>query len=206
MKTIGQIIKDARTEKKYSIAYLEGITKIKSGFIDSIEKEKWEKLPPFPTVLGFVKSLSSPLGVDPKMSVAVLRRDYPPKKLSINPKPDVSSKFTWSPKLTFAIGVGAILAVIFGYLIFQYIHFISPPSLTVESPKEGQAVTGNSVTVFGETETDAKITVNDQPVLVDDNGNFSTAIGITKNTSEIDVIAVSRSGKATEIRRRIQVE
>lgn len=206
MKTIGQIIKDARIGKSYSIVHLEEVTKIKSGFIDAIEREKWSELPPFPTVLGFVKSLSTTLDIDPKMSVAVLKRDYPPKKLSINPKPDVSSKFVWSPKLTFAIGVGAVLVVIFGYLIFQYIHFISPPHLTLESPKEGQIVTGNSVAVFGATETDAKILVNDQPVLVDDNGNFSASIGVTRDTSEIDVVAVSRSGKSTEIKRKITVQ
>lgn len=206
MKTIGQIIKDARVGKSYSIVHLEEVTKIKSGFIEAIELEKWDKLPPFPTVLGFVKSLSTTLDIDPKMSVAVLKRDYPPKKLSINPKPDVSSVFTWSPKLTFAIGVGLILTVIFGYLIFQYIHFISPPHLTVESPKEGQVVTGNSVAVFGVTETDAKIYVNDQPVLVDDNGNFSTSIGVSKDTKEVDVVSTSRSGKSTLVKRKITVQ
>ena len=163
-------------------------------------------MPPFPTVLGFVKSLSAALDVDPNMAVAVLKRDYPPKKLNINPKPDVSNKFVWSPKLTFAIGVGIILVVVLGYLAFQYSHFISPPDLTIESPKEGQIVAGNSVLVFGSTETDAKIIVNNQPVLVSDDGKFSVSIGVTKETREIDIVAVARSGKMTEVKRTIAVQ
>jgi cytoskeletal protein RodZ len=206
MKTIGQIIKEARLKKKLSLKKVEDITKIKSSFIWAIEKEKWEILPPFPTVLGFVKSLSLILDVDEKMAVAVLKRDYVPKKLDINPRPDVGSRFIWSPKLTFALGVGAVALVTLGYLVFQYVRFISPPSLTVESPKEGQIIKGSDVLVFGSTDSDAKITVDNQPVLVDQEGKFSVSIGIIQNTKEIDVVAVSRSGKSTTIRRTIVVE
>lgn len=206
MQTIGQILKSARVAKKYSLWRVEEMTKIKSSFIDALEKQRWEKLPPFPTVLGFVKSIAGAVGVNEKTAVAVLKRDYPPKSLSINPKPDVSNKKTWSPKATFVTGVGVVLLVIFGYLIFQYIHFVSPPSLSVESPKENQEITSGFVTVFGTTETDVKLTVNNQPVLVDDDGKFSAEIAVTKETKEVDVIATSRSGKSTEVHRTIKVK
>lgn len=206
MKTISQILKDARIEKKYSLAHLEGLTKIKLSFIDAIEKEKWESLPPFPTVLGFVKSLANTLEVDSKMAVAVLKRDYPPKKLKINPKPDVSDKFTWSPKLTFALGVSVIIIILFGYLTFQYVHFVSPPTLSVDSPKENQNIIGGDVIVFGTTDTDAKITVNDQPVVVSDDGKFSVDLNVNSSTKEIDITASSRSGKITQVRRTIKVQ
>jgi cytoskeletal protein RodZ len=206
MKTVGQTLKDARIAKSYSLMHLEGMTKIKSGFIDSIEKEKWEALPPFPTVLGFVKNLSTALEIDPNLAVAVLKRDYPPKKLKINPKPDVSAKFAWSPKLTFVVGVLVILLMLFGYLIFQYIHFISPPRLNVDSPKENQVVVGDSVTVFGSTDGDAKIIVNNQPVEVSDDGKFSVNLNVVKETKEIVIAASSRSGKVTTVRRTINVQ
>jgi cytoskeletal protein RodZ len=206
MKTVGQTLKEARITKSYSLKHLEGITKIKSDFIDSIEKEKWEALPPFPTVLGFVKNLSTALEIDPNLAVAVLKRDYPPKKLKINPKPDVSAKFAWSPKLTFVVGVLVILLMLFGYLIFQYIHFISPPRLNVDSPKENQVVVGDSVTVFGSTDGDAKIIVNNQPVAVSDEGKFSVNLNIVKETKEIVIAASSRSGKTTIVSRKITVQ
>jgi cytoskeletal protein RodZ len=206
MKTIGQILKDARITKSYSLMHLEGITKIKSGFIDLIEKEKWEGLPPFPTILGFVKSLSTTLGVDPKMAVAVLKRDYPPKKLKITPKPDLASRFTWNPKFTFIVGVSAVLLILFGYFTFQYIHFISPPSLSVDSPKENQVVVGNSVTVFGSADDDAKVLVNNQPVDISSDGKFSVRLDITKETKEVVITASSRSGKTTTVSRKILVQ
>lgn len=205
MNTIGQIIKDARLRKKYSLARLEEITKIRKSFLEAIEKEKWDVLPSFSTVLGFVKSLSTALEIDTNLAVAILKRDYPPRKLNINPKPDVSEKFTWSPKLTFVAGVIIALAVIFGYLGFQYYRFISPPSLSVVSPKENQIVKGGNVLVFGSTDSDSKITVNNQPVIVNDNGKFSLSLEVAPQTKEINIVAVSRSGKSTTIRRTIDV-
>ena len=206
MKTIGLILKEARIAKKVSFSNIEEITKIKSSFIEAIEEEKWESLPPFPTVLGFVKSIAGAIDVDEKMAAAVLKRDYPPQKLRVLPKPDVSNKFAWSPKLTFAIGVASVLVILFGYLTFQYIHFISPPRLRVESPKEDQIVNGNSVTVFGSTDVDAKITVNNQPVEVSTDGKFSVSLDVVPETHQIVVQASSRSGKVTTVSRTIKVE
>jgi cytoskeletal protein RodZ len=206
MRTIGQIIKTARIDKRLSLKDLEDVTKIKTSFIDSIEKENWQTLPSFTTVLGFVKSISAALGVDEKTAVAFLKRDYPPKKLNINPKPDAFSKFSWSPKLTFIVGIAAVILIVLGYLTFQYIRFISPPGVSVESPVEGQTVTGASMMVFGSTDPDAKITVNDQPVLVDQDGKFSTEIGVTPSTNKITIVAVSRSGKERTISRKITVQ
>ena len=206
MHTIGQILKNARVSKSFSLNYVEKVTKIKASFIDAIEEEKWDQLPPFPTVLGFVKSISAALNVDSKMAVAVLKRDYPPKKLRVSPKPDVGAKFVWSPKLTFALGVGLVLLLIFGYLGFQYVHFISPPSLTIESPKDGQIISGGNVNVFGTTDIDAKIVVNNQPVLVSEDGKFSVSLDVSPSTKEIDITASSRSGKMIEVRRKIEVE
>jgi len=206
MKTIGQILGNARTNKKYSYQKLEKITKIKSSFIVAIEDENWQTLPGFATVLGFVKSISSALDIDEKMAVAVLKRDYPPKKISINPNPDISSKPSWNPKLTFKLGVGLVVLIILGYLTFQYVKFISPPRVEVVSPIEGQLVDGDFVLVFGSTETDVKITVDNQPVLIDKDGKFSTNIEISPNTTKIIIRAISRSGKETVIERKIEVQ
>lgn len=205
MKTIGTILKNARVEKNYSLEQIEKITKIRQSFVKKIEAEKWEELPPFPTVLGFVKSLASAISIDPGTAAAVLKRDYPPKKITISPKPDIRAKPGFGPKIAFFIGVAAILLMLVGYLVFQYQKFVSPPGLKLESPKDQQVVSGDTVLVFGSTDRDAKITVNNQPVLVNLDGKFSVSIDIVESTTEIVVKAFSRSGKETEIKRKIKV-
>lgn len=206
MKTIGQILKNARVEKKLSINDLEDVTKIKTSFLRSIENEDWASLPAFPVVLGFVKSISGVLLLDENTTVAVLKRDYPPKKLTINPRPDISDKkMVWGPKTTFFAGIFLIVVAVAGYLGYQYYKFISPPVIRLESPKENQVVAGNSVLVFGSTDTDAKITVNNQPVLVDEKGKFKVELGVGKATFEVVVKAISRTGKESVVSRKINL-
>lgn len=203
MKSIGQRLEEARSEKRLSKEKLEKETKIKASFIEAIEKEEWEKLPDFPVVQGFVKSIAQTLGMDEKGAVALLRRDYPPKDLKVNPEPDVSDKFTWNPRLTFFVGVAVVTIAILSYLGYEYYQFLSPPTLDVSEPREEEVVESNVLTVVGSTDPESTLRVNNQPVLVEDDGSFTTEIEISQETDEIIVRAVSRSGKETVIRRKI---
>lgn len=203
MKGIGEVIKEKRTKKRYSLDRLGKETKIKKEFIKAIERESWEDLPEFPVLVGFVKNIAGVLKINPAQIVAFLRRDYPPKSLRINPKPDVGGKFTWSPRLTFLVGTVAVLLFIFGYLVFQYVKFINPPPLEVESPKEGQVVGETTLKVVGKTSPEATLKVNNQLVLVDEDGGFVAEVEIFEGTKEIVVEASSRSGKETVVHRKI---
>ena len=206
MITVGQILKDARQKKKLSLSAVEKQTKIKKEFIELIESNSWDKLPEFPVVSGFVKNLAVFLGLSSENTNAFLRRDYPPKKLFINPKPDIESKFTWSPKLTFAIGIAALSLLVLGYLGFEYTKFIKPPDLEITSPKDNEVVVSEIVKVMGKTTTDVTLTINNQPIILDQEGKFQTEIKITKDTKELKFVAVSRSGKTTEKLINISVE
>jgi hypothetical protein len=93
--------------------------------------------------------------------------------------------------------------MILSYLGYEYYQFRSPPVLKVFSPPENQEVNTNIVEVLGETEPDATLRVNNQPVLVEEDGQFKTNIEINDKTEEIIVRAISRSGKETLIRRKI---
>src|SRR3990167_5644972 len=203
MKTIGNIIKESRLRKKISISHLENETKIKKEFLQAIENENWGVLPDLPVVTGFVKSIASVLSLNENQLTAMLRRDYPPKKLAINPRPDVSDRFTWTPRFTFFAAAGAIFVFFLGYLIFQYKSFVTPPVLSVSRPKEGAIVITGTVRVEGETDPNATVKVNNQPVLVADAGNFSVDIEIYEGTGEIVVVATSRTGRETTVRRTI---
>lgn len=206
MRTIGVIIREARAQKRYSRSKLEEITKIKTGFIEALEKEDWEHLPEYPVIQGFVRNIADALKLNQKSLIAILRRDYPPKILRINPKPDVATKFLWSPRLTFILGIFVVSLMILGYLIFQYVSFITPPKIKVDSPIEGQVVRERELKVVGAVEKEATVLVNNQPAMVDDQGNFSATIEIFEGTEEVLVQATKRSGKVSIVHRKIKPE
>jgi cytoskeletal protein RodZ len=206
MRTIGQFLRASRLSQNLSLEDLSHETRIKKEFIASIEKEEWFKLPEYPVVVGFVKNIASSLALDRTQAIALLRRDYPPKKLAIAPKPDVGREFHWSPRLTFLVGVASVSLLVLGYLGFQYKKFISPPVLIVNEPKEGQQILSSPVEVKGRTDSEATLKVNNQPVIPLENGEFVTEVEVTNETREIVVKSRSRSGKETEVKKTIQVE
>jgi transcriptional regulator with XRE-family HTH domain len=206
MTSVGEYLKRERKRYKYSLAELSRNTKIRRTYIEYIEKESWEKLPEFPVVQGFVKSISTHLGIDKKQAVALLRRDYPPKKLSINPKPDVSDKVKWNPKLAFTVGVFGVVFLVFGYLVYQYFNFTAPPNLVLERPREGEKVLVSQLVVEGVTDPDATVKVNNQPILVDEDGSFFGEIEVFEGTKEVVAISRSRAGKEEVVERTINVE
>ncbi len=206
MKTIGKIIKEARSKKKISRQKLERLIKIKREFIENLEAGRWEALPEYPVVVGFVKNISSALSLNEKSMMAILRRDYPPKILPINPKPDLSESFKWNPHLTFIAGVALVSILVLGYLLFQYFSFIQSPPLEVTAPQEGEIVTSETITVEGRTDPDATIVVNNQPTLVGEDGKWRAEIEVFEGTEEVKVVARSRSGKETIVSRKIKPE
>lgn len=207
MKTIGYYLKQVRLARKLTIAALSRKTHIKNEFLRALEAENWAALPEYPVVLGFIKSIAGFLDIDEQKTIALLRRDYPPEKVSkLAPKPDIKKEFAWSPKLTFFLGIFAIVLLIVGYLGVQYFQFTRPPQLDVTDPVENQVIVTRSYVVKGQTEKDASVKVNNQPVVVKEDGSFETEIELNETTKVIYVEAISRSGKKSEISRLIEVK
>ena len=206
MITIGRFLKEGRIKKKYSKEKLGEITKIKIDFIDAIEQEIWHKLPERPVVAGFIKNISTTLGINQKQAIALFRRDYPPSILKINPKPDVTNKLLLSPRFTFIIATIMVVVAISTYLLFQYISFMKPPQVEIFAPRENQEITLNKVIVEGSTDPEASVSVNNQPTIVGKDGKFTVEIEIFGGTEEIIVSAKSRSGKESVISRKINVD
>jgi hypothetical protein len=207
MKTIGILLKEGRLKKNYSLERVEEETKIKKEFIRAIEKENWKALPEYAVVLGFVKNIANFIGLDSKEALALLRRDYPPNKnIQINPKPDLKESFKWGPKLTFLLGTAAVSLLVVSYLVFQYVKFKSPPSLQVYEPVDNAIIKTTDLKVTGKVDPEASLKINNQPVIVENDGSFTGDIEISKDTYEIEIKAISRSGKETKIYRKIKPE
>lgn len=210
MKTIGEYLISARKNKGISIHELSEKTKIRTGFLKALEREKWSELPEFSVVTGFVKSVAGELDMPREQVVALLRRDYPSTRSArsgqVLPRSEIKREFRVSPQLTFFFGVALVILVIAGYLVAQYISFVRPPELRVDSPTEGQIILTRELTVSGTTSVNTTVIVNTQPALVAQDGAFATTIEIDENTSKVEVVATSRAGKETRVTRTIKPE
>lgn len=204
MTTVGELLGQARRKKKISIRALSRTTRIKEGFLRAIEAGAWQNLPDFAVTAGFVRNFAQSVGVAADFAQALLRRDYPQRTESAKPLELKLEPRFWTPKTTLFVVTGLTVLILAGYLVRQYLIFTAAPPLQIFQPQQNQEVQGQEVEVRGRTSPQATVRVNNQPVLVDENGNFQTQVILGGDqTSIIIVRSESRGGKTTE--RQIQV-
>jgi cytoskeletal protein RodZ len=201
MKTVGEILKKARTDKHISLESVSQRTKINLRYLKAIEDNRFSDLPASAFTKGFMRNYALSIDLNPEHILAVFRRDYDQdEKGRIIPrgitKPLNASQRAFNPTTT-AILLSAVASLIItGFFIWQIIDFRSAPSLTVSEPSD-QLQTTSPVTVTGKTNPEATITVNNRPVTVREDGAFSTSLPLSPGEHTLVVSARSRNNKTT---------
>ena len=91
--------------------------------------------------------------------------------------------------------VSLVLIIIGGYSIFQAKNIIAGPTLKIDSPANGATLTQNIVYVKGTTKNISRITLNDSPIFVDEDGLFGEKIIVSSGYSVIKLSVTDRFGR-----------
>ena len=85
-----------------------------------------------------------------------------------------------------------------------------PPTLTVNSPTEGMVTNNSTLVVSGVTNdaTSSPVTlkVNNQPVEVQENGQWSTTIALSEGENTITIVATDSAGKTSTVTRHVTLD
>ena len=205
MRTVGQLLKEERQKKGFTLEQIERSTKIRFKFLTAIDADDYKLLPALPYIQGFIKNYSDFLGLRTTTTLALFRRQFANKEQ--NRETHVEQPLTepiWRPtpnKVLFTL-ILFIVLLLFGYFFIQYQALHSPPPLTIESPKEDLVTKEAVIAVFGVTDHDATITFNKVPILVHEDGKFYKDISLALGSNTLEIISTSRVGeKTTNIRR-----
>jgi cytoskeletal protein RodZ len=209
MVKLGPRLHALRTQKKLSIDEVSQAIKIKPVFLTAIEKGEYHKLPSPAYAQGFVRNYATYLGLSRAEITALFKREFDEKKAyKVLPDALVTSGDFPLHRLRIQqslIVAGAILLLFLGYLFFQYRAAFIPPSLTITSP-QADSTTSKEITVSGTADSTASVYVNNQPVTVTSNGEFSKRLTLFPGNTTISVRAENRFGKETVVQRNIIVK
>lgn len=199
MKTIGEILKNARLLKKITLEEVEKQTKIRKKFLIAFEENDFSKLPEFIFSRGFLKNYSEFLDLSPGPLIAVFRRQSKEEKAEFLPKAaakdtnELPIKIT--PKIT-AVFVSTLLIGIFVfYLLLQLLSFIGKPGLKIYSPKNNLIVKTEIIEIKGKTDPEGKLFINGQEITIMAAGSFSEKINLNKGENKIIIVAKNKAGK-----------
>lgn len=211
MRTVGEILKKARLEKKLNFEDIEKSTKIRKKFLLALEENAWEKLPSLPYIKGFIRNYSIFLGLKPDEMVAIFRRNFQEhEKTGILPSglthPLDEPAFHFTPQVGLAGIIAVFLLLFFGYLFLQFRSYTNPPNLNIIKPAEGEIFSTGKIQVAGKTDEDAVISVNNQKIALTQNGEFTTALLLSPGVNSIIIESTSKYGKTRTVTRTIQVK
>ena len=204
--TLGEKLKKLRGEKRIALGEVSRVTKIRVEYLQCLEDGKYDELPADVYVRGFLKSYADFLGVDEHSLVKLfekekgikknLEKGKNPVKTDSKVAPNISA-FIFTPKKIVLFFVALIVFGAFFYLYREAGSLTDTPRLIILSPEQNSQVEKNSVSLEGKTDKDASVYVNDQLVLVDDNGKFKEDISLQAGINVIRVRAVNKFQKET---------
>lgn len=205
--TLGEKLKKMRSDKRVSLNEISRATKIRVEYLQWLEEGKYDELPADVYVRGFLKSYGEFLGVDENNLVRLyekekgikrnLEKGKTPKKESLKIKPINISAFVFTPKKFAFFFAATVVFLAFFYLYREAGSLTDTPRLVVLSPNPNLIMEGNSVMLEGKTDKDARVFVNDQLVLVDDEGKFQEEISLQSGINVIHIRAVNKFQKET---------
>ena len=97
-----------------------------------------------------------------------------------------------------AIIITLFLISLFGYGAFEVWAYAMGPKIVVSSPANGVAVSESLISISGQGKNTKGITLNDRPIVVDEQGNFSEKILLSYGYNVLELKALDRFGKKTE--------
>jgi cytoskeletal protein RodZ len=208
--TLGQRLKKAREDAGLTLRKFAEISKIQTRYPEYIEEGRYEKLPAFVYIHGFLKKYSQILNLPFKELIQQYQNEIEAvsaAKKEVIGLPSLSSpKVVITPKkLKWAAIIIVILAIL-GYFIYQLDYLIAPPKLILEYPAQDLTINNSSIKISGQAEYSAKLTINGQQIFVDNNSRFSQEINLSPGLNTLQIEATNRFGKTSKITRFINVQ
>lgn len=199
-KTLAEILKKARKDKKFSILDAEIGTKVRAKFLTALEEGNWQVLPQDIYVRGFVLAyakfleLSIPPVLEQYEKEAKIRRGSTTAKISYN-QPLKERRVLITPKVLAYAGLSIFFISLFSYIVFQVLNFAGNPNLKIVSPSNNLVIENDSVDLIGVTDTDTIVIVNNENVSVSEEGKFSLKLKLHSGVNVIKVRAVNKVKK-----------
>lgn len=203
-QTLGEKLKKIREDAGVSINEIAKATKVRKRYLEMIEEEKFDSLPPDVYVRGFLNSYAKYLGIESSDVLRLYEKESGIQKNIKNVrKPKKRKKRFQMPSIVVTPNILAmfffvlIVAVGIVYFYREVGKFSQEPRLVITHPSNNLSIESSSVDIVGISDKDSHVTINNQPVFVNDDGEFRENISLQKGVNELEVRSVNKFDNET---------
>lgn len=197
----GLLLKKARKKKKISLDEAEISTTVRKKYLRAFEEEDFSNMPDNVYALGYLKKYCDFLDIKTDEIVSQFRQtgNYVKNNLDlINPKKITDFRFVFTPRILLVSCVFAAVFIFVGYIWLQFKVFTSAPPLKILSPSDQAYVTKDVINVAGLTDEGAKLTINSEPIRLDEDGKFQTDIKLQDGVNTIEIVSENKIKKQSK--------
>ncbi|MFZ2299844.1 MAG: helix-turn-helix domain-containing protein [Candidatus Moraniibacteriota bacterium] len=201
--TLGEKLKKLRSDFRMSLSEISKITKIQVKYLEYLENGQYDKLPADVYVRGFLRSYARYLNIDEGALIKLYEREC---NIQANLNRDVAKKtFTVknldisalviTPRSIVIMMIFLLVGGAFLYLYREFRSFAGVPRLVILAPANGAVVEASEVIVQGKTDKGARVSINNQPVFVGIDGEFSDKLILQPGLNTVTVVSINRFDK-----------
>jgi len=197
MLSVGEILKKERLNQGLTYPDIEKKIKVREKYLRALEKNDWDFFSSKIYITGILKNYSRLLNLDEKKILAFFRRDYE-KKDDVKFKQKISQKYL-TPETRQVLRNGLVGLVIFFFVYFGYqlMLYLSPPKLTIISPKVSVFSIEDKIKIIGKTEKEASIIITGQRIYQDKDGVFQYDLPLKEGDNFLKIEITGANGKKT---------
>lgn len=206
--TVGEKLQKARETMEVGLEQVAKNLKIRTIYLQNLEADAYEKMPADVYTKGFIKKYALFLNLDPQITFTDYEKEKKGKLLknpsSYSELPSIKRPFLdVTPKTITKIVVSLISIFIGVYFIYQLDFLLGAPKITLNSPMADLVVNNDKIEFMGKVELNSNLTINNQEVYIDKEGNFKEEIILHQGLNTIEMTAKNRFGKSVSVVRRI---
>ncbi len=204
--TLGDYLKKVREKLNMDIKTVSLLTQIKPIYLQQLESGEFDKLPADVYTRGFLKNLSQLYHLPEQALIEQYEKEHgfahahsQRAKLNI-------SRFKFTPKTIIFLVSGLLFLGAVIYVASEIGSVLTPPKLEVTEPAADNTIEGNSIVVSGVAEIGSDVTINNQAVLLDQNGEFNENVILGSGLNVVEVTAKNKFNKISTITRTINAQ
>jgi cytoskeletal protein RodZ len=212
IQSLGEKLETARLRRtSLSLPEIAKKINVQKEYLYYLEAGMYDKLPADVYVHGYLKSYAKFLRINLSSVIKIYNKEKSIENKINNFKKDKKKfvspvSFVLTPRM---IQIFFIFLVVFGiifYLWYQVSGLSRPPKLVIYNLDQDKTVKEETITVFGQSDLDSDLKINDQPIFVDSEGNFKETVSLQSGVNILRITATNRFDKETLVERKIMYD
>ncbi|KKP90919.1 MAG: Cell shape defining protein RodZ [Parcubacteria group bacterium GW2011_GWA2_36_10] len=200
-QTVNNRLKQSRQEQGLSLEQVSAATKIQIKYLEHLEVGDYQALPGEIYIRTWLKLYADFLALPSRE----LLSDYKKEKVVGDQFKDEElkkeNKFAkyLGPHLVRKILLAAVVLLALSYLVWEINNIISPPKVEIFSPSADLKTGASSVDIEGKSEPEVQLFINNELVLLDEQGNFKTNVALSIGLNNLEINAKKKHSKTQTI-------